>query len=240
MNKTARKLLDNALDLRDAMERLTFKKPVAYVYNPLMYAWEGHRQYIEKFVDGPRDILLVGMNPGPWGMAQTGVPFGEVNLVKTWMGIDAKIGRPKREHPARPVLGFDCKRSEVSGTRMWGTISKKFPAAKDFFAHHYVIGFCPLLFLEESGRNLTPDKIAKHDRAPLEKACAEHLGVLIDVLKPKTIVAIGGYAAKRIATVSDLPIVTMPHPSPASPQANRDWAGLARKALVDGGVKPFL
>ena len=57
------------------------------------------------------------MNPGPWGMVQTGVPFGEVSLVREWLGIDATIRRPKVLHPDRPVEGFLCQRREVSGSR---------------------------------------------------------------------------------------------------------------------------
>jgi len=42
------------------------------------------------------------MNPGPWGMAQTGVPFGEINAVKDWLGINAEVDKPQKQHPKRP------------------------------------------------------------------------------------------------------------------------------------------
>src|SRR5215831_613721 len=115
---------DTLIAVADALARdldaLRFRKPVTHVYDPLGYARAGWRAYAERWGRGPKEVVLVGMNPGPFGMAQTGVPFGEVELVRDWLGIDAKIGRPPREHPKRPVEGFACARREVSGQRLWG------------------------------------------------------------------------------------------------------------------------
>jgi single-strand selective monofunctional uracil DNA glycosylase len=228
---------------------MRFGAPAAFVYDPLVYAWDGYRQYLEKFARGPREVVLVGMNPGPFGMAQTGVPFGEVRLVTTWMGIRAEIGRPAREHPARPIQGYSCARSEVSGARLWGAIAKKHPDPATFFARALVINYCPLLFLEESGRNLTPDKLARADRAPLEAACDAHLLRALTVLEPRVVLGVGGWAEKRARQAAraaaarlghDVAVACLPHPSPASPQANRGWDALARRALVDAGIEPFL
>ncbi len=105
--------------LRDEVEELHFALPVSHVYNPLVYAEEPHRRYLERYGGSPKEVLFLGMNPGPWGMAQTGVPFGEVSLVGRWLGIDGVVGKPAREHPKRPVTGFSCSRSEVSGRRVW-------------------------------------------------------------------------------------------------------------------------
>src|SRR5262245_50837480 len=112
--------LQIATDLARKTGRLRFGPPVAFVYNPLIYARKNYSQYVTRFGRPPREILLVGMNPGPFGMAQTGVPFGEVSMVRDWLGICEKVGRPPREHPKRPVRGFDCHRREVSGQRLWG------------------------------------------------------------------------------------------------------------------------
>src|SRR6185503_20305177 len=113
-------LLDIADRLRRELKRPRFAAPVAYVYNPLEYAAETYRCYINRYGTAPREIVMIGMNPGPWGMAQTGVPFGEVGMVRDWLGIEGVVGRPAREHPKRPVLGLSCPRSEVSGARLWG------------------------------------------------------------------------------------------------------------------------
>ncbi len=55
---------------------LTFESPVTHVYNPLSYAKHNHNLYLETYGVGPKEVIFLGMNPGPWGMAQTGVPFG--------------------------------------------------------------------------------------------------------------------------------------------------------------------
>jgi hypothetical protein len=52
---------------------LPYPASVCAIYNPLDYARELHCQFMGKFLDGPKDLLFVGMNPGPWGCCQTGV-----------------------------------------------------------------------------------------------------------------------------------------------------------------------
>ncbi|MGB8424564.1 MAG: single-stranded DNA-binding protein, partial [Desulfobacterales bacterium] len=97
------------------LETLTFGPPVTHVYNPLVYARKSYDVYLNRYALRPKEIVLVGMNPGPWGMTQTGVPFGEVRAVKNWLGIQTEVGVPQNVHPKRPVTGFSCEKSEVSG-----------------------------------------------------------------------------------------------------------------------------
>src|SRR6185369_4193405 len=147
----------SAKDLCRALKGLRFGAPVTHVYNPLTYAWAAHREYLRRYGRGSKRVLFFGMNPGPFGMAQTGVPFGEVAAVRDWLKIDAPIGRPEVEHPKRPVHGFACKRSEVSGKRLWGLFAERFGTPEAFFAEHFVANYCPLVFCETSGCNRTPD-----------------------------------------------------------------------------------
>ncbi|MFM8642089.1 MAG: hypothetical protein ACKOEP_04540, partial [Phycisphaerales bacterium] len=79
-----------ARHLRDGCAELRFGPPVAFTYHPLDYAWEAHRAFLRMARPRPA-ILFVGMNPGPFGMAQTGVPFGEVAAVRDFLGIDARF-----------------------------------------------------------------------------------------------------------------------------------------------------
>lgn len=234
-------LIDAASRLADAVDQLSFAPPVTHRYNPLRYAWDAHRQYLEKVPDEGTEVLFVGMNPGPWGMAQTGVPFGEVNAARDWLGIEAAVGKPLQEHPKRLVEGFDCRRSEVSGRRLWGLFQQRFGTAERFFARHFVANYCPLVFMEQSGRNRTPDKLPAAEREPLIRACDAHLCQVINALDPKFLVGIGAYAEKclqrscgsldRAATITRIL-----HPSPASPAANRDWAGRATEQLQTAGI----
>jgi len=209
------------------VDALSFGAPVTHVYNPLAYAREPHERYLRKYGTGVKEVVLVGMNPGPFGMAQTGVPFGDVGMVRDWMGVEGRVKRPEPEHPKRPVEGFACARSEVSGSRLWGWAKERFGTADAFFERFFVLNYCPLTFMEESGRNRTPDKLPRAERGPLEEACNRALRRSIEALEPRTIVGVGAFAekcARRVCGDMDVPIGCVLHPSPASPRANRGWA----------------
>ena len=226
-----------ALELRRGVDALDFEIPVTHVYNPLRYAWKPHRIYLTRFGSGHKPVLLVGMNPGPWGMAQTGVPFGDVEMVRSWIGIDAAVGTPEIEHPKRPVQGFGCTRSEVSGSRLWGWAKRRYSKPERFFRQFFVWNYCPLSFMEASGRNRTPDKLSRLEREGLYRVCDRALAQAIKTLAPKHIVGIGGFARARCANVTDVQCVSQaPHPSPASPAANRGWEPIFEQALTKAGV----
>ena len=236
-------LIQSTRRLAEALRGLEFLPPVAQVYRPLDYAWQPHQLYLQRFGNGPKRVLFLGMNPGPFGMAQTGVPFGEITAVRDWMGIQADVAKPSSEHPKRPIDGFACQRSEVSGQRLWGWFAARYPKAEDFFAGHFVQNFCPLVWMNASGANLTPDKLAATDMQPVELACLTHLTEVIEVLCPSYLIGVGGFAEARLrlaaaACGSDALIGRVLHPSPASPAANRGWAGAATRQLQALGVWP--
>lgn len=233
-------LLDISRTLSSEVDRLSFAAPVAYVYNPLSYAWKPHARYLEKYGPGAKEVLFVGMNPGPFGMAQTGVPFGEVALVREFLGIDEPITRPTRVHPKRPVVGFECTRSEVSGSRFWGFVRDRFKTPEKFFARFFVTNYCPLAFVEDSGKNRTPDKLSANEREPLFAACDEALRRIADELAVRHVIGVGVFAVQASARAlagRDVRIGTLLHPSPASPRANRDWAGSAELDLAAAGIR---
>lgn len=234
----ARRLVEIAQTLRDATRPLRFAPPVAYVYHPLDYAWAPHEQYLERYGGRGARVLLVGMNPGPFGMVQTGVPFGDVGYARDWLGIDGPVEHPPREHPKRVVAGFAVARGEVSGKRLWGWARDAFGRPAAFFARFFVWNYCPLAFIEASGRNRTPDKLPAAERARLYPPCDAALRQVIDCLEPRTVVGIGRFAFERVAAL-DLAGVTIgiaPHPSPASPAANRGWQSQFETALRQLGV----
>lgn len=231
-------LVDVSRDLSRAVSQLEFASPVTHVYNPLEYARRPHELYLRRFGAGSKEAVLVGMNPGPFGMAQTGVPFGDVALVRDWMGIHAPVGHPPEEHPKRPVLGFDCSRSEVSGSRLWGWARDRFGTPKRFFSRFFVLNYCPLLFLESSGRNRTPDKLRAAEREALLPLCDRALRASLERLEPEVVVGVGAWAAKRAraALGESARVGTLLHPSPASPKANRGWAKQADADLHELGI----
>jgi len=224
--KRAPTLLAIGDELTRRLSGLRFRAPVAYVYNPLEYARQAYAQYVSRYGTGRREIVMFGMNPGPWGMVQTGVPFGEVTIVRDWLGINAKVAKPPREHPRRRVDGFACQRSEVSGARLWGWARDTFRTPHRFFDRFFVANYCPLAFMEASGRNRTPDKLPAAEREPLLAACDNALRRTIEHFRPRFVVGIGAFAESRarIALAGmDVTIARILHPSPASPAANRGW-----------------
>lgn len=229
-----KKALTAARHLAKTVAKLDFAEPVTHVYNPLDYAWAAHEQYLKLLNPNGCRVLLLGMNPGPWGMAQTGVPFGQIDAVRNWLEIDSVVKRPKLEHPKRPVEGLDCQRSEVSGERLWGLFRKRFKTPEAFFADHFVVNYCPLVFMEASGKNRTPDKLPAAEREPLDAVCDAHLKALLKATQPECAVGVGVYAEKclqRVIGNADTKICRILHPSPASPAANRGWAAAATNQL---------
>ncbi len=232
-------IIEAGRDLSKQVDQLQFSAPVSHVYNPLNYARESHETYLRRFTSPHCRVIFLGMNPGPWGMAQTGVPFGEVAAVRDWMGIETRVARPAHEHPKRPVEGFRCRRSEVSGRRLWGLFAARFGTAASFFREHLVLNHCPLVFMEEGGKNRTPDKLPALEQDPLMQCCDAHLRRMVQILQPHWLVGIGAYAETRATTALsglDIRFTRILHPSPASPAANRDWSGTATRQLIEAGV----
>lgn len=228
-------------DLAGDVSRLSFAEPVTHVYNPLEYARRPFQLYLERYLAGSTGrTLLLGMNPGPWGMAQTGVPFGEVAAVKDWLGIEARVDEPKGTHPKRPIQGFDCPRSEVSGRRLWGYFRSHLGEAERFAQDFVLLNYCPLIFLEESGRNRIPEKLPRSERDPLFDACDRALDNMIRELAPARVIGVGKFALQQLKAAlkrvgRDLPSDSILHPSPANPQANRGWEEKVHPILQAGG-----
>jgi single-strand selective monofunctional uracil DNA glycosylase len=235
----AERLLRIERALSRELAQLSFGAPVTHVYDPLGYAWRPHAAFVRRYLRGPVRVVYVGMNPGPFGMAQTGVPFGEVAAVRGWLGIDAPVGKPALEHPRRPVEGFACARSEVSGARLWGAIAAHYEKPESFFAEAFLLNYCPLVFMEASGRNRTPDQLSRAERAALFARCDAALARKVALLAPRWVIGIGAFAAARARAA--LPaggprLGEILHPSPASPAANRGWAAQAAAQLRALGV----
>ncbi len=242
MNKSEQ-LKKAAKKLSAGVSKLEFIPEITHIYNPLEYAWKAHEAYLELAGNSSKRIIFVGMNPGPWGMAQTGVPFGEINAVTAWLGIKTEVGTPAAEHPKRPVTGFSCSRSEVSGKRLWGLMEQKFGKPEKFFMEHYVANYCPVSFMTETGKNFTPDKLPKEQQRRLFDLCDLHLKETAEILEAEWLLGIGKFAEQRINSALKSEIAegtvksgTILHPSPASPAANRGWAEAAEKKMNEYGL----
>jgi single-strand selective monofunctional uracil DNA glycosylase len=229
--------------LASGCDILRFGPKVHTVYNPLVYAACPHNLYLKLAGYATKKVIFLGMNPGPWGMTQTGVPFGEIAAVRDWLGIEAAVNKPEREHPKRPVEGFACTRSEVSGRRLWGLFRERFGTPENFFREHFVANYCPLVFMDQGGANITPDKLSRDEAGPLYEICDRALADTINLLKPEWVIGIGGFAKKRIDRALNAGLrdgqfaaAQILHPSPASPRANAGWGRETTKTLRELGV----
>lgn len=233
-------IIEITRQLRDDVAKLHFGGSVACCYNPLSYAWQAHKSYLRRYGNGQKEVLLLGMNPGPFGMAQTGVPFGDVVMVREWLAIHEEIAHPVDEHPKRPVAGFATRRREVSGSRLWGWAAARFGSADNFFSRFFVANYCPLLFLNTNGSNITPDKLPKSELQPLNDRCDQAIRDMAQVLQPRFVIGIGKFAEARARQIlADSAIITagILHPSPANPQANRGWSEKIEQQLQEIGIE---
>ncbi|XP_056462758.1 single-strand selective monofunctional uracil DNA glycosylase-like [Gadus chalcogrammus] len=243
---SARAFLEVELRLNADLDRLGFGPPVRYVYRPLQYAWEPHQAFVQKFCRGGQSVLFLGMNPGPFGMAQTGVPFGEVNVVRDWFGITGEVGRPAEEHPKRLITGLASTKSEVSGARFWGLFRQLCGEPERFFRHCFVHNLCPLMFMAESGKNLTPPELAVRERNDLLALCDAALCQAARALGVTMVIGVGRVAEHRArkalaaAGMGDVRVEGIMHPSPRNPQANKGWAEVAMVTLEELGVLALL
>ena len=223
---------------------IEFPEDINLIYNPLEYAAAPYEEYLTKFAATPKKNIFIGINPGPWGMVQTGIPFGEVNAVKNYLKIKKAPQTPMTMNPVLPILGQSCSRAEVSGKRLWGLIAATFPQADDFFAENLVFNYCPLFFSRVVGpkrENVTPDKLPREIRTQLYAPCDEFLIQTAKLLRPKFLIGVGGFAHKRLTEIfpdSNYIIDSITHPSPLNARANKNFFGLAGDKLRALGAWP--
>ena len=237
-------MIETSSKLRDDVEKfadsLVKEGSVDAVYNPLAYAWEPHRAYLELASGGGAKTLLLGMNPGPHGMGQMGIPFAATSVVRDLLKItNLDVGQPRTPHPKRPISGLDWPKEEVSGTRLWGLLANEYGSAESIFKSVFLLNHCPLmLFSGERATNITPDKISGPTTQALLERCDEHLREVVDIMQIRRVIGVGRYSEKRALNALsgiDISVTTCWHPSPASPLANRnkgeDWKKNVRNVL---------
>ena len=238
------RMIEASSRLRDDVEKfadsLVKEGSVDTVYNPLAYAWEPHRAYLELASEEGAKTLLLGMNPGPHGMGQMGIPFAATSVVRDLLKItDLEVGQPRNPHPKRPVSGLEWPKEEVSGTRLWGLLANEYGSAESIFKSVFLLNHCPLmLFSGERATNITPDKITGPTTKALLERCDEHLREVVDIMQIERVIGVGKYSEKRALNALsgiDISVTTCWHPSPASPLANRnkgeDWKKNVRNVL---------
>lgn len=248
--------------LADALDQIQPPEGIR-VYNPLVYGRVAHERYLSLAASGPRPVLFVGMNPGPHGMVQTAVPFGDVVNARAIQALAGSVeGAPlidRERLPAlahlRPIEGYSFARKEVSGTRFWSEFAPVFAAAGptrdrllSTLRSAFVLNICPLAFFgavdplkgpRSPAANITPDKLPKPYREQVLAPCREYFGVVLRSLRPWGLVCFGGWAEKLAATwVRDIDgqpprVEKVHHPSPRVLNTAAGWHPAA--ALAERG-----
>lgn len=229
-------------DLCKKLSRVSLPGKIQYVYNPLEYAFESHLNFVRKFCTGEKYILFVGMNPGPFGMSQNGVPFGECAVVKEWMHIEGEVSKPVLEHPKRRVVGLECSRSEVTGGRFWQLFRTLCHTPEHFFRTSFVHSLCPFAFLTDTGKNVTPPQLVSSVLDQINALCNETLVDVVRLLKSKYVICVGKYALAQAQKAlagdefSGIILECLMHPSPINPATNKGWTDIAMKQLTEMGI----
>ena len=237
-------LIRAAADLRDDVgpigRKLVSEGSVDVCYNPLEYAWDAHEAYLKRMGSSSARTVVLGMNPGPHGMGQMGIPFAATSMVRDLLDITGiPVNQPEVADPRRPVIGLEYPRKEVSGIRLWGLLSERYGNAEAIASNVFLVNHCPLmLFTGPRATNITPDKVAGPTAHALLERCDEHLREVVGVLDAKRVIGVGKFAESRAkAALADYSVEILGcwHPSPASPLANRnggaDWRANVRAVL---------
>jgi single-strand selective monofunctional uracil DNA glycosylase len=234
-------VLDAAARLREAAnalipDLLNDCQQVDWIYNPLDYAWAPHAEWVRRFAGNGAKTLLVGMNPGH-GMGNTGVPFGCPEQVRDFLRItELEVHQPPELHPKRIVHGLDCPKAEISGRRIWTFLAERYGSPEEVSEHLYIVNHCPLWMFNEAGQNITPDKLSGDAARRLSRICDDHLRSVVQAMGIERIIGVGRYAQRCCENAfPEANVSWVPHPSPASPFANRnkgaDWREAFARAL---------
>ncbi|KAH8374826.1 hypothetical protein KR200_006973 [Drosophila serrata] len=230
--------------LNETLDELDPPSGIQCMYNPIVYASQLHCDYLRRYLNGAKKLVFIGMNPGPNGMAQTGIPFGNVRTVKVLMQLSGSVEKPPNEHPKRPVVGLDCRIEEPSGVRLWELFLRLAGNMETFAQQCFVHNFCPLAFFDEAGKNLTPGELKGTYKQQLRDRCLDTLEEQLHLLQPQVVVAVGEYvhtALKRskFCKSDSVIVLRLPHPSPRSVN-NNNWPEKAQAFLEDNGLIRYM
>uniref|UniRef100_A0A1A9WNN6 Uracil-DNA glycosylase-like domain-containing protein n=1 Tax=Glossina brevipalpis TaxID=37001 RepID=A0A1A9WNN6_9MUSC len=232
------------LELNQKLSKMTKPPaPIQYIYNPVEYAKDVHCEYLKKYLNGCKKVLFVGMNPGANGMGQTGVPFGNITSVRDMMQLSGLVDQPDEIHPKRPVNGLQHTTEEPSGKRLWPLLEKLADGSLDnFFKQCFVYNFCPLIYYDKHGKNITPNELKGAYRQEILNVCLETLESLIRLLDCEIVVAIGDYVfqcLKKSEYCQSKRIMKLAHPSPRA-VGNQNWPEKAEKWFHNENLLPHI
>lgn len=93
-----------------------------------------------------------------------------------------------------------------------------------------------------TGKNITPPELKSEERKALQEVCDRYLLQAVELLGVEWVVGVGKYAEARAKKAllqgceGRVTVVSITHPSPINPAANKDWKGLATSQLASLGL----
>ncbi|XP_037927861.1 single-strand selective monofunctional uracil DNA glycosylase-like [Teleopsis dalmanni] len=214
---------------------------ITHIYNPVEYAADLHCEYLRKYLDRPKRVVFLAVHPEQNGMAQTGVPFGNVSTVRDMMKLCGEVKQPNRLHPKHPVLGLNCHINEPSGVRFWGLMDKIAGSLDTFSEQCFVHTFCPLLFFNEYGRTIEPCVLPFEIKYPMRDLLVEALCKEMKLVQPEIIVVTGNYVYNGLQRselyAKTLLVMTNPHPWVPN---NHNWVRRSERWLYQYDIVKYL
>ncbi len=241
-------------DLAPALRRATGWR----IWNPGLYGETWHARFRRLYRPGQHPLVVFGLNPGPYGMAQTGIPFTDIRrLVSALPDLAAELrGRGERVEPpglAPPGLRPYLSRSfESSAVRVYRFLKKGWGGAERGWTEVVVANPCTLLFIDPAeGKNRTPADLARAARLrgsgrDQVRELVESFGRIrircavesIEALSPRGAILLGkdvqaalGPALRRI--LGEARVIPWEHPARAVPES---WASGLLSALRRRGL----
>ncbi|XP_073844130.1 single-strand selective monofunctional uracil-DNA glycosylase-like [Musca autumnalis] len=220
--------------LNEALKQPTPELQTFYgIYRPLDYAAQIYRNFLQKYLNGPKRILFVGMNPSRYGSLLTGIPFGDITTVRDRMQLD--------------VSSLDSMEigEEQSSQRFWNLIKSIFNDEQDFidrfFQNCFVHNVCPLVFINNNGHNVSFQSLAERmtmETRQIEVICRSYLELQVQLLQPEIIIAVGWYAFNMLRSLDYYKngrciVEKIPHPSPKNFDSELDWINVCKPMLIN-------
>lgn len=159
------------------------------------------------------------------------------------MGLRGQVDKPPLLHPKRPIEGLESTREEPSGKRLWTLFQKLSNGSLDiFFEQCFVHNFCPLVFFNKNGNNITPNELKAPYKQQIRDECLRITEEILKLIQPEIIVAIGLYVydtLRKSEYCKTKRLLRLAHPSPRS-LYNNDWPEKAEKFLIEEDLLKYL
>jgi single-strand selective monofunctional uracil DNA glycosylase len=216
------------------------------VLDPSRYGERWHAPFRRLYPPRARPLLVFGLNPGPYGMAQTGIPFTDLKrLAQGLPRLAAELAR-SGERLSLPGLApsslqpFLTRTFESSSVRVHRFLRLAHGSAERAFREVVFVNPCPLLFIDRAlGENRTPADLPRALRAGVDEARVEVVSVAVARLRARGAIVLGRDAAAALsvplrARLGERAVVEWEHPARAVPDiwARGLLAALRRRGLL--------